>query len=379
MIKPGSYAPACSHTISRLVQKYLDPECVKVAEGDRAVTTALLDERFDKICFTGSGFVGKIVLQAAAKHLTPCLLELGGKSPCIVDKSADLEHAAQRLAWGAFLNGGQTCVRPDFCLVHADVADRFLKILAKTIKQFYSEDAQKTEWFGRCINAAAFKRLQGILQASERRVYCGGKADAADKYIEPTVLDYGADLAAFAACEAMQDENFGPILPVARFTDLEQVVAMVKRLPTGKPLALYAFSSDAKFVSAIKRRTTSGGLCINDVLMHMVNHDLPFGGVGASGMGSYHGHRSFLAFTHEKAVLHKSAALDQSPLLKPFLAARFPPYTPTKQRLVKFFASRPIELLVNVHRHALTCIVLVAALLWYVAAAVGMHVSVSFK
>jgi aldehyde dehydrogenase (NAD+) len=204
MIKPGAYSPVCSHTISRLVQKYLDPDCFRVAEGDRSVTSALLEQRFDKICFTGSGFVGKLVLAAAAKHLTPCMLELGGKSPAIVDRSADLDHAASRLAWGTFVNAGQTCVRPDFCLVHDDVADKFLHLLKTKLLSFYGRDAQQTEWFGRCINAAAAKRLAGLVEACKGNIYHGGRVDLADRFVEPTILDYGRDLRAFSASEAMQ-------------------------------------------------------------------------------------------------------------------------------------------------------------------------------
>jgi len=381
LLKPGSYAPATSHVISRLVQQYLDPAAIVVAEGDREVTTALLDQRFDKIFFTGSGFVGKIILQAAAKHFTPCLLELGGKSPAIVDRSADLGHAARRLVWGTFINGGQTCIRPDFLLVHEAVAEPFLKLLKATIKEFYGADPQKSEWFGRCVNERAFKRLEAIVRgAPPSVVYSGGRTDAAERYIEPTVLDYGGDWRAFSSCEAMQDELFGPILPVCRYSDLEAVVSFVKALPTGKPLALYCFATDSAVVEDVKRRTTSGGLCINDCVMHIANHDLPFGGVGASGMGSYHAHRSFLAFTHEKAVLSRSPAVDEYTVLKPLLAARFPPYAPHKQFLVKLFGMWTFDKAVNVHRSPAVAVALLAYLAYYVATAYfGMRLAVTFE
>jgi len=378
MIKPGAYAPVCSHTISRLVQKYLDPDCFRVAEGDRLVTSALLEQRFDKICFTGSGFVGKLVLAAAAKHLTPCMLELGGKSPAIVDRSADLDHAAGRLVWGTFVNSGQTCVRPDFCLVHDAVADKFLQLLKTKLLAFYGRDAQLTEWFGRCINPAAAKRLAGLIDSCKAHVYHGGRVDLADRYIEPTILDYGRDLRAFSASEAMQDEIFGPILPCARYTDLEDVLRLIKELPTGKPLALYAFTRDDRVTHAIRTRTTSGALGINDCLMHLANHDLPFGGVGASGMGAYHGRRSFLAFSHEKAVLQKYAAVDQLPGLKQLLDARFPPYTPTKKAIIQLFSLPAVEAAVNIHRHPAFNPLLLCVVAWYVAAAVGIRVSVSW-
>ena len=232
MVKPGSYAPACSHAIARLVHAYLDQSCVRVAEGDRAVTTALLDERFDKICFTGSGYVGKLILEKAAKHLTPCLLELGGKSPCVVDASANLQHAAERLVWGTFLNAGQTCVRPDFLLVHAAVAEQFLPMLKRTIGAFYGADAQASEWYGRVINDKAWCRLDEMLRAAPPKVvYHGGRTDRADLFIEPTILDYGADAQAFLASEAMADEIFGPILPTLRYTDLEEARARARPRP----------------------------------------------------------------------------------------------------------------------------------------------------
>lgn len=322
------------------------------------------------------------MLGAAAKHLTPCLLELGGspprlqshvtarrarppsaqphpcssthppppagKSPCIVDKSASLRHAARRLVWGSFLNAGQTCVRPDFVLVHEAVAEEFFALVKEAcaaprpaplrgppqsrslthappplasapppsslsrLLQFYGADPQRSEWLGRCVNDAAFQRLQRLLNGpcAQGKLLVGGGADASDRYVEPTVLDYGSDLAAFMRCAAMQDEIFGPILPAARFSSLEQVVALIKGLPTGKPLALYCFAQDAAFIDVIRRRTTSGALDINDSMMQLANTELPFGGVGASGMGAYHGKHTFEAFTHEKAVLEKSQWLD---------------------------------------------------------------------
>jgi len=210
-----------------------------------------------------------------------------------------------------------------------------------------------------------------VLRATSSHVCIGGKTDASDRFIEPTLLDYGTDMAAFAESAAMQDEIFGPILPMVTYTDAEQAIAHATRLPTGKPLALYAHTTDAAFVESLKRRTTSGALVINDVMMHAVNHELPFGGVGASGMGSYHGHRSFLAFTHEKAVLEKSPMLDESPALKPVLAARFPPYTPFKSTLIKTFGARPAGLAVNVHRYVSFWVVLAA----YAAYAMGLRIT----
>ena len=365
LLKPGSYAVNTSHCIARLFNKYMDTDCIRVAEGDRKVTSAILDQAFDKIFFTGSGYVGKIVAAAAAKHLTPCILELGGKSPTIVDKTANLEHAARRICWGTFLNGGQTCVRPDFAMVHADVVGPFLEEMKKAVLDFYGDDSQESEWYGRCINDKAFERLSAIVDSSRDRIVLGsGRVDAKDKYVEPTVLNYGADMAAFTASAAMQDEIFGPILPMVTFTSMETVISYVKALPTGKPLALYAFSQDNAVIETIKRRTTSGGLVINDNLMHLANHELPFGGIGASGMGAYHGERSFSAFTHEKAVLEKSQMLDQSIVLKPLLQARFPPYNSTKKALVKIFMMPFASTILNLHRNK-KFLMLVAVLLLY--------------
>jgi aldehyde dehydrogenase (NAD+) len=338
VIKPGSYAIASSHALARAITKHFDQDCIRAIEGNREITQALLDESFETTFFTGSAFVGKMVAEACARHLRPCVLELGGKSPTIVDKSANLHHAVQRLIWGTFVNGGQTCVRPDFCCVHEEVASEFFDLCRKYIKQFYGENPQQTEWFGRCINDGAFKRIKGLLDQSVDHLVCGGKTDASDKFIEPTVLDFGRDIQAFQRSPIMQDEIFGPLLPCVRFTDLESVIRLIRELPTGKPLALYCFASNSNVIEQIKTRTTSGGLVINDCLMHLANHELPFGGVGNSGMGSYHGIRSFNAFTHEKAVLEKVSWIDESFLMKPLLSARFPPYTPWKATLVKLFS-----------------------------------------
>eukprot|EP00756_Hemistasia_phaeocysticola_P031040 Hpha_TRINITY_DN16327_c0_g1::TRINITY_DN16327_c0_g1_i3::g.59555::m.59555/K00128/ALDH; aldehyde dehydrogenase (NAD+) len=347
VIRPGSYAVETSHAICRLVDRYMDKEAVRVAEGDRHMTTKILEQKFDTIFFTGSGFVGKLVAQAAAKHLTPTVLELGGKSPTIIDKSADLQHAAERVAWATFLNSGQTCVRPDFCLVHESVADKFIAIMKKTVRQFYGDDAQKTEYFGRIINDRAFERLDKLVQGAKDKIAFGGATDAADRFVAPTLFDYGSDLTVFSQSALMQDEIFGPLFPLARFSQMEDVIQLIRNLPTGKPLACYCYARDQTVIKAITERTTSGGLCINDSVMHLANHELPFGGVGESGMGAYHGRRSFNAFTHEKAVLVKYPALDNLPVLKTLLAARFPPYTPFKQTAVKMFGTRFMEAAVN--------------------------------
>mmetsp|Transcript_28376 Transcript_28376/g.47958 ORF Transcript_28376/g.47958 Transcript_28376/m.47958 type:complete len:552 (-) Transcript_28376:421-2076(-) len=348
VIKPGSYAVASSHALAIAIKKHFDSQCIRVVEGNRSMTGAILKETFETTFFTGSAFVGKIVATACAQNLRPCVLELGGKSPTIVDKSANLDHAVQRLVWGTFVNGGQTCVRPDFCMVHEDVADKFFFKCKQYILEHYGQNPQESEWFGRCINDGAFKRLNGLLQSSSAQIVHGGKVDSMDKFISPTVMDFGTDWDGFTKSEVMQDEIFGPILPCVRYRELEDCVRFIRALPTGKPLALYCFSTDQKVIKVVKERTTSGGLVINDCLMHLANHELPFGGVGNSGMGSYHGIRSFNAFTHEKAVLEKSSCIDQSIFFRPLLLARFPPYTPAKTFLIKIFSLHALNDAVNV-------------------------------
>eukprot|EP01065_Artemidia_motanka_P015357 TRINITY_DN191_c0_g1_i1.p1 TRINITY_DN191_c0_g1~~TRINITY_DN191_c0_g1_i1.p1 ORF type:complete len:535 (+),score=213.34 TRINITY_DN191_c0_g1_i1:69-1673(+) len=378
LIRPGSYAVETSHAICRLVDRYLDKECVKVAEGDRHLTTKILEHKFDTIFYTGSGFVGKIVAEAAAKHLTPCVLELGGKSPTIVDKSAHLEHAAQRVCWATFLNSGQTCVRPDFCLVHESVADKFIAIMRKTVREFYGPDAKTTEYFGRIINARAHERLSKLVEQGRDKIAFGGALDSSERYVEPTLFDFGTDLQAFQKHPLMQDEIFGPLFPLARYSSIKDVVDVIRALPTGKPLACYCYARDSKVIKEITERTTSGGLCINDSIMHLANHELPFGGVGESGMGAYHGRRSFNAFTHEKAVLRKYPLVDEMPILKQLLAARFPPYTPFKKTAVKIFGSRLMEKAVNPPLGAMKTFIIRLVIFVIVLRFLGVKVSVSY-
>jgi aldehyde dehydrogenase (NAD+) len=348
VIKPGSYAVASSNAMARAIDKYFDRECIRVVEGNREMTSALLNETFEQTFFTGSAYVGRMVAQAAAKNLRPCVLELGGKSPTIVDKSANIEHAVARIVWGTFLNGGQTCVRPDFVMVHEDVATSFFAECKKVILKYYGADPQQSKWFGRCINADAFKRLRALLTDLGDKVICGGVSDESDKYISPTVIDFGRNMEEFRSSKIMQDEIFGPLLPCVQFRNLDTVIRTIRDLNTGKPLALYCFATDSDVINEVKTRTTSGGLVINDCLMHLANHELPFGGVGNSGIGAYHGERTFNAFTHEKAVLEKSATLDQSIFFKFLLSARFPPYTPLKATLVNIFSLHWVGDAVNI-------------------------------
>lgn len=280
------------------------------------MTQACLAQRWDLIFFTGGAYVGKMVAEAAAKHLTPTILELGGKSPAIVDASVNINVAARRLAWGSFANAGQTCVRPDHLYVHEDIADKFLAALKSAVRGFYGQPVQQSEEFGRLINTRAQQRVAGLVQASKEYVAMGGECDEADLFVAPTVLDFGSDVEAFERSEAMKDEIFGPVLPMLRYSSLDQVLAMVATRE--KPLALYFFSSDSAAQEKVLSTTTSGGAVVNDVMMHLANPSLPFGGVGASGMGNYHGKYSFDSFSHQKAVLKKYFMAD--------VPARYPPY-----------------------------------------------------
>jgi len=281
---------------------------------------------YDLIFFTGGCFVGQMVAEAAAKHLTPTVLELGGKSPCIVDKSADLKVAANRVAWGAFMNAGQTCVRPDYLFVHQDVAEKFSEQLQQTVKEFYGENAQQSEFFGRLINDRAFERVHGLVEKSKNFVSWGGATDRKENFIEPTYIDFNTDEAKFLEAPIMAEEIFGPVLPALRFSSIDQVIRIINNKQ--KPLSCYCFTTSSAVRDRVLTQTSSGSCDINDTIMHMTNEELPFGGVGMSGMGAYHGKRSFDTFSHRKSVLIKTNWLD--------LPQRYPPYTPFSVALMNF-------------------------------------------
>jgi aldehyde dehydrogenase (NAD+) len=325
-VPSDKYSKHTSRAIATLIPKYFAPEVVKVKEGDRDMTQAVLKERYDLIFFTGGCFVGQMVAEAAAKHLTPTVLELGGKSPCIIDNSADLTVAARRVAWGAFMNAGQTCLRPDYLFVHEKIANEFSAQLQKTVKDFYGTNSQESQFFGRLINERAFERVAGLVDQSKSAVAWGGGNDKKDNFIEPTYIDFGTDEKAFLEAPIMAEEIFGPILPVLRFSSIDQVIRIINSKQ--KPLSCYVFSTSGKVRSRILRETSSGSCDINDTIMHMTNEELPFGGVGMSGMGSYHGKKSFDTFSHRKSVLIKTNWLD--------LPQRYPPYTPTSVALMNF-------------------------------------------
>ena len=310
MLKPSPYVPNVSRVLTEMIRSAFPEEYVAIVEGNREVNKMLLAERWDLIFFTGSPSLGKMVMQAAAKTLTPVVLELGGKSPCIIDRSANLEVAAKRVAWGKALNAGQTCIAPDYLMLHEDIKDQFLQLLVKEWENLLGKAPQHAKHFVRIVNDKALDRLIGYLPstgeadlpstAKRSTIYYGGHYDRAERYLSPTILtDVSPD------APVMQEEIFGPIFPVLTFNHLDEVIAFVN--DREKPLALYYFGKDD---TKILRHTSSGGTCINDVIMHIVNHKVPFGGVGNSGMGSYHGQDSFLAFSHRRSVIKTPTWVD---------------------------------------------------------------------
>ena len=305
MLKPSPYVPNVSRVLTEMIRATFSEEYIAIVEGNRDVNQMLLAERWDLIFFTGSPALGKMVMEAASKHLTPVVLELGGKSPCIIDKSADLKVAAKRVAWGKALNAGQTCIAPDYLMIHEDVKDKFLKLLVKEWKELLTKDPQKAKHFVRIVSDKALDRLIGYLPNSQSpiaygQIYHGGKYDRAERYLSPTILtDVSPD------APVMLEEIFGPIFPVLTFKQIEEVTEFVAKRE--RPLALYYFGKKGDY---ILRHTISGGTCINDVIMHIVNHDMPFGGVGNSGMGTYHGKESFMTFSHRRSVVSTPTFVD---------------------------------------------------------------------
>ena len=313
-VPSNKYSKATSAAIADLCGKYLDRDAIRVVEGDRHMTQAILNERYDTYFFTGGSFVGKMVYQAAARELTPAILELGGKSPCVVDKSADVRVTALRLAQGKWTNAGQTCIAPDYLLVHEDIADALFAELERVTKGFFGKDPQKSEAFGRLINERAFDRSEKLLEASRKYLRFGGSKDRSEKFIAPSLFDYGTDADAFASSPLMAEEIFAPLLPALRWKRLDDVIEFV--LAREKPLSFYCYAGDQRVIRRAYEETTSGAFVANDCLVHMSNHELPFGGVGRSGMGRYHGKYSFEAFSHPKACMVKPFWPDV--LLRPF-------------------------------------------------------------
>jgi aldehyde dehydrogenase (NAD+) len=318
VMKPSEVTSHTSAAIARILPRYLDNDAFAVVEGGVAETTELLSHAYDHILYTGNERVARIVMSAAAKHLTPVTLELGGKSPCIIDKSADLEVAASRIAWGKFINAGQTCVAPDHVLVHRDVAARFVDTLAAKIKQFYGDDPGQSPDFCRIASERHTARFAKLLDG--QKIHTGGQVDVEQRYVAPTiVLDPAPD------SELMQEEIFGPVLPVITVDEMHHAVKFVADRP--KPLALYLFAKNKGLEDAVLSRLSAGSVCINDAVIFMVSPELPFGGVGASGMGRYTGWYGFETFSHMKPVMKRSFRFD-APL-------RYPPYDDFKARVMR--------------------------------------------
>jgi aldehyde dehydrogenase (NAD+) len=323
VLKPSEFAPHTAAVISAMIKERFEEDFIAVVEGARDCAEALLREKFDKIFFTGSTGTGRLVMTAAARHLTPVTLELGGKCPCIVAADAPVELTARRIVWGKFMNAGQTCVAPDHLWVDRRIGASLLDALRREIRRFYGENPQHSPDYGRIINGRHFDRLQALL--ADGRIIHGGRADAQELYIEPTILtDVPAD------CAAMREEIFGPILPVMEFDDPGDVLAIQRDLPP--PLALYLFTADRGLQERLLSATRSGGVCINDTISHIIGNDLPFGGVGESGMGTYHGRAGFDCFSQPRSVLRRSLRIDP--------AFRYPPpqaSLETLKRVMRYF------------------------------------------
>lgn len=297
ILKPSEQSPNSSRVISKIIKHAFDEEYVAVVEGAVEETTVLLDQKFDYIFFTGGEVVGKVVAKAAAEHLTPVTLELGGKSPCIVDKYANLKVAARRIAWGKSFNAGQTCISPDYLFVHEKVKESFVKEFKKALDQFYKGKAHLSQDYSSIINKKHFDRISDLMEHGE--ILVGGNKDASKLYIEPTVIGGVSE-----EDPIMQEEIFGPVIPLMEYTELDDVIDFINKRP--KPLALYFFSHSLLRQKKILSRTSSGGVAINDVMAHNRNKKLPFGGVGTSGTGSYHFKKSFDTFSHFKSVQKRS-------------------------------------------------------------------------
>ena len=320
VLKPSEYTPNVATVLQKIIESAFNKELVAIFLGGIELNTLLLQQKWDLIFFTGSPKVGKIVMKAAAENTTPVILELGGKSPCIIDKDANLKTAASRVVWGKLLNAGQTCIAPDYFMVHKDVKQKFMSLLADKTETFYGLNAKESEDYGRISTKENVERLSKYLIESE--IYYGGEYDIDQKYFQPTILNnvsYNQPV--------MKSEIFGPIFPIIEFDDINEVIGYINKNP--RPLALYYFGENKKKQQFVLTNTNSGGACINEVVMHIANHNLPFGGVGNSGIGNYHGKASFEAFSHSRSVLFKSTFID--------IKLRYPSYSKFKERLARLF------------------------------------------
>ncbi|WP_113908131.1 aldehyde dehydrogenase family protein [Aliidiomarina celeris] len=321
-VKPSEVSPAVSAAIAQYLPQYLDTDCVQVVEGDAQVAGQLLSQRFSHIFYTGGGQVGKKVMRAAADHLTPVTLELGGKSPVVVSRHADIAATARRIVWGKFLNAGQTCIAPDYVLVEASVHTQLVTELKAALTQFYGDDPEQSDDYGRIVAERHIDRLAGLLNDPElqhAQVH-GGEVNRASRYFAPTVIDHCP-----AHAKVMDDEIFGPILPIIEVENLPEAYAFIQS--RAHPLACYVFTKDKSEQVHAEHIIQCGSLCFNDTMVFMLNPALPFGGVGASGMGRYHGQWGFDQLSHLKPVVHRSFMFD--------IDVRYPPYTKAKQKMLK--------------------------------------------
>ena len=300
ILKPAPDTPSIAKVMEKIIEENFAPEYITTVQGRRETNAILFAQRFDIIFYTGSPAVGKVVMKAASEHLTPVILELGGKSPCIVDADANIDVAAKRIAWGKLINAGQTCIAPDYLFVHQSIKNNLLDKIAENIKLMYGENIKQSRFYPRIVSQKAMERLSKLL--SQGKIHSGGEIDFEEKFISPTIIDdVKPDFL------VMQDEIFGPILPVMTFENINETIEYVNKHE--KPLAFYYFGKN-KTAKEILQKTTSGGGCINDTLMHITNHHLPFGGVGNSGMGNYHGWESFLAFSNKRAIVTTPTWID---------------------------------------------------------------------
>ncbi len=320
VVKPSAYSPYTSEVLLSILTECFDPKYVAVVTGGRAENTCLLREHFDYIFFTGSQAVGKEVMRSAAEHLTPVTLELGGKSPCIVDQTADIRLAARRIVFGKYLNCGQTCVAPDYVYCHRSVKDQLIKEVQKQIRRQYGKQPLHSSDYGKIINEKHFDRILGLID--EKKVVHGGGSDRSTLRIEPTVMDN----VTFSDA-VMQEEIFGPVMPILVFDSLDEVIRRINSMP--HPLALYIFTSDKKAARKATARCGFGGGCINDTIIHLATSEMGFGGFGESGMGAYHGKTGFDTFTHYKSIVDKKTWID--------LPMRYQPYRKGDEKLVRFF------------------------------------------
>lgn len=318
VMKPSEVSPNVSAVLTRFVTQYMDQSAVAIIEGGVPETTALLAQKFDHIFYTGNGKIGRVVMAAAAVNLTPVTLELGGKSPVIVDKSANIEVAARRVAWGKWLNAGQTCVAPDYVLVDESVQDKFVDALRSSIKDFYGANPHTSDSYGRIVSPRHFDRLVSLMNGGT--VIVGGESAAQDRYIAPTVIgDVKLDSA------LMQEEIFGPLLPIISVKGTDEAIAFITS--RDHPLALYVFAENSSVVDTVLDRTTAGGVTVNGTLLHLTSPHLPFGGIGESGMGGYHGKSGVRIFQHMKPVLKRGTRIDPK--------ITYPPYTARKLKLFR--------------------------------------------